>query len=59
MDYLLDTQAIIWFLNGDNRLSQRVQNEVKDVENTVAITMVSLWEIAIKRSIGKIALVAD
>lgn len=56
MEYLLDTQVIIWFINGDDRLPQKVQGAVKDTGNTVAISIVSLWEITIKRSIGKLTL---
>jgi PIN domain nuclease of toxin-antitoxin system len=56
MEYLLDTQAIIWFINGDVRLPQKVQDAVKDTGNAVDISIVSLWEIAIKRSIGKLTL---
>lgn len=49
MDYLLDTQVIIWFIDGDTRIPQPVRDAVKDPRNTVSITVVSLWEIAIKR----------
>ena len=56
MDCLLDTQAIIWFIDGDMRLPQKVRDTVKDPENSVSITVVSLWEIAIKRSLEKLKL---
>ena len=56
MDYLLDTQVIIWFIDGDTRIPQPVRDAVKDPRNTVSITVVSLWEIAIKRSINKLDL---
>ena len=59
MHYLLDTQVIIWFINGDDRLPQSVKNAVKDTSNKVSISIVSLWEIAIKRSIGKLEIKAD
>lgn len=56
MDYLLDTQAIIWSLEDDPRLPKVVSEIIEDAENSVCITAVSLWEIAIKRSIGKLTL---
>lgn len=56
MNYLLDTQVIIWFIDGDIRLPQKVRDAVKDTQNSVSITVVSLWEIAIKRSLGKLTL---
>ena len=56
MDYLLDTQVIIWFVDGDERIPQSIRDTVKSPENSVLITIVSLWEIAIKRSINKLEL---
>jgi PIN domain nuclease of toxin-antitoxin system len=56
MDYLLDTQVVIWFINGDERVPTSVRYEVSNPKNTVSITIVSLWEIAIKRSINKLTL---
>jgi PIN domain nuclease of toxin-antitoxin system len=29
MDLLLDTHTLIWFLNGDKQLSQKVRNEIE------------------------------
>ncbi len=54
MDYLLDTQAVIWFINGDERVPASVRDAVRNPGNTVSITVVNLWEIAIKRSINKL-----
>ena len=56
MNYLLDTQAVIWFIDGDERVPLPVREAVHDPNNVVSITMVSLWEIAIKRSINKLEL---
>ena len=53
---LLDTHTLIWFINGDEQLSHkaRARIEQKQVSNFVSIA--SLWEIAIKISIGKLEL---
>lgn len=59
MNYLLDTQAVIWSLDDDPRLSQAAKDAIENTQNTVSITIVSLWEIAIKRSIGKLKLTAS
>ncbi len=56
MNYLLDTQAVIWFIDGDERVPLPVREAVHDPNNVISITMVSLWEIAIKRSINKLEL---
>lgn len=59
MDYLLDTQAIIWTLEDNPQLPESVKDTIEDTQNTIAITIVNLWEIAIKRSINKLKLKAE
>ncbi|MFZ1693038.1 MAG: type II toxin-antitoxin system VapC family toxin, partial [Flavobacteriales bacterium] len=54
MTILLDTQQFVWALVGDSRLSTRVAELLKSRKNEVLISMVSLWEIAIKISVGKL-----
>lgn len=54
MDYLLDTHTLIWTLEGDNRLSDKATQEIKNIDNTIFVSVVSFWEIAIKRSLGKL-----
>ena len=50
MKNLLDTHVILWFLNGE-KLSADTKALIEDGENYVSI--VSLWEVAIKMNIGK------
>jgi PIN domain nuclease of toxin-antitoxin system len=50
MKYLLDTQVVVWFLNGE-KLSAKMKDLILNSENYVSV--VSLWEIAIKMSINK------
>ena len=59
MNYLLDTQVVIWSLDDDPRLSPAAKDAIENIQNTVSITIVSLWEIALKRSIGKLELSAN
>lgn len=56
MKYLLDTHALIWYLEGDSNLSDQAKKaiEQKGVENYISIA--SLWEIAIKINVGKLVL---
>ncbi len=54
MKYLLDTQAVIWSLEDDPRLSKQARNAIDHEDNEITITIVSLWEIAIKRGVGKL-----
>lgn len=51
---LLDTHALIWFLEGDSQISP---GAISAIENNLGITFVSiasLWEIGIKSSLGKL-----
>ena len=54
MKLLLDTHALLWWLADDRQLGQRARELVADPGNDVLISMVSLWEIAVKTRIGKL-----
>ena len=54
MRLLLDTHALLWWLDGDNRLSQTVLSLVGDENIAVFVSAVSAWEIATKVRIGKL-----
>ncbi|SDB48093.1 PIN domain nuclease, a component of toxin-antitoxin system (PIN domain) [Desulfonatronum thiosulfatophilum] len=56
MNLLLDTQALLWFLLDDLRLSQKGRELMMRAERTVFVSPASLWEIAIKISLGKYTL---
>lgn len=53
---LLDTHAYLWFLAGDERLSLRGRQLIGDPEAGLLFSWASLWEIAIKHSLGKLPL---
>lgn len=54
MDILLDTHTLLWFITDAPRLSRNAVELVNDSSNNKFVSIVSLWEIAIKLSIGKI-----
>lgn len=56
MEYLLDTHAFIWFIEGDKQLPKTIQNKIADINNECFLSIASLWEIAIKSSSGKLEL---
>lgn len=56
MRILLDTQAFLWFLLNDPRLSETALDTICDPDNEVNISPASYWEIAIKVSLGKYTL---
>jgi PIN domain nuclease of toxin-antitoxin system len=49
--FLLDTHIALWAVVDSQRLSKKVQGWISDPDNDIAISIVSLWEIAIKRSV--------
>jgi PIN domain nuclease of toxin-antitoxin system len=51
---LLDTHALLWWLDGDERLSHRAREWVGDESHVVLVSAASAWEIATKVRIGKL-----
>lgn len=56
MNLLLDTQTFIWFMNGDKNLPKHITDIIADIDNKCFISITSLWEIAIKISLGKLSI---
>ena len=53
--YILDTHTLLWYLRDSAELSDTARNTINDAEY-ICPSAVSLWEIAIKHSIGKLEL---
>ena len=54
---LLDTNVVLWLLLGDRtRVSEKAVTALEDEENEVALSAASVWEIAIKRSLGRLTI---
>lgn len=51
---LLDTHALLWWLEGDKRLSKKAQQMVGDQLTVILVSAVSAWEIATKVRIGRL-----
>jgi PIN domain nuclease of toxin-antitoxin system len=54
MRLLIDTHALLWYLQGDASLSNLAMNAIENKDNDVSVSIVSLWEIAIKLGLGKL-----
>jgi PIN domain nuclease of toxin-antitoxin system len=54
MNALLDTHAFLWFVSGEEDLSETAKRPILDAGNTIAISIASLWEISIKTALGKL-----
>ncbi len=56
MNYLVDTNILLWYLNADDRLPETFKEIFFSSADTINISIASLWEITIKASIGKLNL---
>lgn len=56
MRYLLDTHTLLWYLDGNEKLSERSYDIIADPDNEVLVSVASLFEIAIKVKLGKVNL---
>ena len=59
MKLLLDTHIFLWALSEPNRLSPKQVIAMEDPTNTVYVSSISITEIVIKASLGKLELVFD
>ena len=59
MKLLLDTHTFLWFIMGNANLSANGRVLIEDQANEKFLSVASLWEIAIKVSIGKLTLSAS
>ncbi|MBX3257406.1 MAG: type II toxin-antitoxin system VapC family toxin [Chitinophagaceae bacterium] len=53
---LLDTHTLIWFINGNTTLSNKVRQAIEAHDAVNFVSIASLWEIAVKVSLGKLEL---
>ena len=56
MDFLIDTHTFLWLVTDSPKLSNRAKKLYLNAENKIFLSLASIWEIAIKSSLGKIAL---
>lgn len=53
MRFLLDTHALVWSLLSDERLSPRARAAIEAPDAEVLVSIVSVWEVAIKVGLRK------
>lgn len=56
MKLLLDTHIFLWFISGHPRLPILFRDAIREPNDTVFLSVVSLWEIIIKYRLGKLPL---
>lgn len=58
MTALLDAHAFLWFITGSSKLSSTARRVIEEQSETRLLSVASLWEIAIKHSLGRLTLAA-
>ena len=52
--YLLDTHILLWWLADDKKLSAKNRKIISDPENQIYVSAATIWEIVIKKGLGKL-----
>jgi len=55
MRFLLDTHTFIWYVTDEGQLTTLVLELINDENNEILLSIASIWEMAIKQSIGKLS----
>lgn len=58
MNLLLDTHTLLWALTAPEQLGTHARKALENRENEVFVSSISLWEISLKFSLGKLTLTA-
>ncbi|MGH9373230.1 MAG: type II toxin-antitoxin system VapC family toxin [Vicinamibacterales bacterium] len=58
MSLLVDTHAFLWFMAGDRRLRRAARRAIEESNGQWRLSAASVWELAIKSSLGRITLPA-
>lgn len=56
MNYLIDTNILLWFSQNDSRLTKEYKSQILNINSGIFVSMASLWEISIKFSLQKLKL---
>jgi PIN domain nuclease of toxin-antitoxin system len=59
MNALLDTHVVLWWLDDAPQLSRRHRDIVSDTDNICFVSSATVWEISIKKSLGKLSIPDD
>jgi hypothetical protein len=56
MDLLLDTHTLLWWVDDAPQLSAMARKAIMEADGFVYVSLTSVWELAIKVSLGKLRL---
>ena len=54
MNILVDTHVVLWWLDDPKKLSDKARQLIESLENNIFVSSAVVWEIIIKKSIGKL-----
>lgn len=54
--YLLDTHILIWWLYDLPQLDGAIRNIIANKNNDIVVSVASIWEIEIKKALGKLVI---
>jgi PIN domain nuclease of toxin-antitoxin system len=55
MKFLLDTHILLWWLGNDHRLTPNERAIITNPEHFIFVSAASIWEMSIKKSLGKLS----
>jgi PIN domain nuclease of toxin-antitoxin system len=56
MRILLDTHIFLWYISGDVQLSTKIRDVIREPDNEVYLSAISIWEAIVKYQLGKLPL---
>lgn len=56
MNLLIDSAALVWFLEDDAHLTDAAAEVIEDEKSRAMVSAVTSWELAVKTGLGKIRL---
>ena len=59
MRLLVDSHVLLWWFEGADRLSTTASAALADGSNELIVSAASLWELAIKQSLGRLSVAVD
>ena len=59
MRLLLDTHLLLWLAEDDARLPGEARDLAEDPENEILFSVASIWELAIKQTLGRSSYLGD
>ena len=57
--YLLDTHVVLWWLDDPSLLSEAARATIRDPSHRVLVSAAAIWEMGIKKSLGRLDIPAN